>query len=194
MHFYNLIKELASEKIILFVDMDGVIASYDFGKPLDFKNKRPLYNNIEVLKKVSTIDNVELHILSVCRKNYQIEEKNEWLDIYAPFFKKENRHILSKETIIGYACDGQNSGFLIKIPEEYMKYYINYDEDNPNLLKVTHITASLAKGASASNTKNLKFELFDKPYLVKGKFGYWIKKDDVNGYVSFEKYGIEQRM
>ena len=96
--------------------------------------------------------------------------------------------------IIGYACDGQNSGFLIKIPEEYMKYYINYDEDNPNLLKVTHITASLAKGASASNTKNLKFELFDKPYLVRGKFGYWIKKDDVNGYVSFEKYGIEQRM
>ena len=31
--------------------------------------------------------------------------------------------------IIGYACDGQNSGFLIKIPEEYMEYYLNYDED-----------------------------------------------------------------
>ncbi len=112
MHFYNLIKELASEKIILFVDMDGVIASYDFGKPLDFKNKRPLYNNIEVLKKVSTIDNVELHILSVCRKNYQIEEKNEWLDIYAPFFKKENRHILSKETIIGLQSSNMKANFL----------------------------------------------------------------------------------
>lgn len=112
MHFYNLIKELASEKIILFVDMDGVIASYDFGKPLNFKNKRPLYNNIEVLKKVSTIDNVELHILSVCRKNYQIEEKNEWLDIYAPFFKKENRHILSKETIIGLQSSNMKANFL----------------------------------------------------------------------------------
>ena len=112
MHFYNLIKEISNEEIVLFVDMDGVIASYDFGKPLDFKNKRPLYNNIEVLKKVSTIDNVELHILSVCRKNYQIEEKNEWLDIYAPFFKKENRHILSKETIIGLQSSNMKANFL----------------------------------------------------------------------------------
>ena len=43
MHFYNLIKELSKKnKIKLFVDMDGVIASYDFGKPLNFKIKRPL--------------------------------------------------------------------------------------------------------------------------------------------------------
>jgi hypothetical protein len=76
MHFYNLIKELSSvNKIKLFVDMDGVIASYDFGKPLDFKMKRPLNTNIEVLRKVSLLENVELFILSVCRKNYQINEK-----------------------------------------------------------------------------------------------------------------------
>lgn len=98
MHFYNLIKELSkNDKLKIFIDMDGVIASYDFGKPLDFKNKRPLKTNIEVLKKVSLLENVELNILSVCRQNYQIAEKNEWLDINAPFFKKENRYILSKE-------------------------------------------------------------------------------------------------
>ena len=98
MYFYNLIKEmLVEQNIDLFVDMDGVIASYDFGKPLDFKKKRPLYSNIKILEEVSKLDGLNLYILSVCRKNYQIEEKNEWLDKYAPFFKEENRIILSKE-------------------------------------------------------------------------------------------------
>ncbi len=127
MHFYNLIKELASEKIILFVDMDGVIASYDFGKPLDFKNKRPLYNNIEALKKVSTLSNVELHILSVCRKDYQIEEKNDWLDIYAPFFKKENRHVLSKETIVGLPSSEMKANFVSEFKTD--KKMVILDDD-----------------------------------------------------------------
>lgn len=99
MHFYNLIKDLANKKhIMMFVDMDGVLASYDVGKPLDFLNKRPLTENIAKIKKVSELPNVELHILSICRKDFQIEEKNTWLNKYAPFFKKENRTIISKET------------------------------------------------------------------------------------------------
>ena len=32
--------------------MDGVIASYDFEKPLDFVNKRPLTTNIETLSQL----------------------------------------------------------------------------------------------------------------------------------------------
>ena len=38
-----------------------------------------------------------MFILSVCRKNYQIDEKNMWLDKNAPFFERNNRCILSKE-------------------------------------------------------------------------------------------------
>ena len=54
MHFYNLIKELSEKKeVMLYVDMDGVIASYNIGKPLDFLNKRPLKENINKLEKVS---------------------------------------------------------------------------------------------------------------------------------------------
>lgn len=50
MHFYELIKKLVEhKKTIIYVDMDGVIASYDVGKPFDFINKRPLYNNIKTL-------------------------------------------------------------------------------------------------------------------------------------------------
>ena len=100
MHFYELMKELSKDKNNdLYVDMDGVIASFDFGHPLDFKIKRPLYTNIKVLEEVSKLDNIKLHILSVCRKDYQIQEKHDWLDKYAPFFLKENRHIISKESL-----------------------------------------------------------------------------------------------
>lgn len=101
MHFYNLINEISKkEDIVVFIDMDGVISSYDFGKPLDFINKRPLETNINTLKSISEIDNVELCILSVCRLDSQIKDKNEWLDKYAPFFKRNNRVILSKESSV----------------------------------------------------------------------------------------------
>lgn len=85
MNFYNIISSY-SKHIDIFFDMDGIIASYDFGKLLDFKNKRPLTSNIDIIRKVSLLDNVLIHILSVCRKNYQIDEKNAWLDKYATFF------------------------------------------------------------------------------------------------------------
>ena len=113
MHFYSIIEELASKcDIEMFVDMDGVIASYDFGKPLRFDIKRPIKTNINTLKKVSEIKNVKLHILSVCRTNPQIEEKTNWLDINAPFFKKENRHILSKQIMLNMTSAEMKTKFL----------------------------------------------------------------------------------
>lgn len=89
--------------------------------------------------------------------------------------------------LIGYGNDGQNSVFEILLPEELREYYINYDEQNPDVLKVPHITASLAEGAKASNTKNLDFKPLEKPIKLIGKFGYWIK-DENNEYLSFETY------
>lgn len=129
MHFYNLMKKLSEkEKIKLFVDMDGVIASYNFGYPLDFKNKRPLNTNINTLKKVSKLENVELYILSICRKDYQIQEKNEWLDKYAPYFKKENRNIISKETITNKTSPELKLDFLKKCDKNYKMVLV--DDDN----------------------------------------------------------------
>lgn len=55
--------------------MDGVIAFYDFGKPLDFANKRAVITNIKTLNELCKLQNVELFILSVCRFNNQINEK-----------------------------------------------------------------------------------------------------------------------
>ena len=97
MYFYNLIKELSkNQKLLIFVDMDGVIAYFDFGKPGDFFNKRPLFNNIKILEKVNELPNVNLHILSVCKKDTDIDDKNKWLDKYAPFFKESNDNVSAK--------------------------------------------------------------------------------------------------
>ena len=129
MHFYNLIKELSkNEEVILFVDMDGVIASYDVGRPLDFLNKRPLTENIEKLKKISKLNNVELRILSICRKDFQIDEKNGWLDKYASFFYKENRIIISKENIKDKTSAQIKAEFLNEF--ETNKKMILLDDDN----------------------------------------------------------------
>ena len=135
MHFYNLIKDLSEKKdIIMFVDMDGVIASYDVGKPLDFLNKRPLTENIRKLEEINKISNVELHILSLCKKNFQIEEKNIWLDKHAPFFKKENRNIISKETFSGISSPELKANYLNSL--ETNKQIILLDDDNGILKKV----------------------------------------------------------
>ena len=99
MHFYELIKDLSeNNKLKIYVDMDGVIASYDVGKAYGFRNKRPLFTNIETLRKISALNNVELNILSICRLDSQIDEKNDWLDEYASFFDRSKRNIISKES------------------------------------------------------------------------------------------------
>ena len=32
--------------------------------------------------------------------------------------------------IVGYGCDGNNSGFEIQLPEDIIQYYINYDDND----------------------------------------------------------------
>ena len=90
-------KQYKNVKVKLFVDMDGVIADYVFDNAKDYDKKRPLYSSIEKLEKIAKEDNIELFILSVTRMNVGYDEKQNWLDRYAPFFKKENRVIISRE-------------------------------------------------------------------------------------------------
>ena len=89
--------ETLTGNIKLFVDMDGVIADFDVGKAKDYDKKRPLKTSIEKLKEISQMPNVELFILSVTRADTGLDEKHTWLDKFAPFFKKENRIIISRE-------------------------------------------------------------------------------------------------
>ena len=131
MYFVDKIKkEYKNEKLTIFVDMDGVITDYNYGKKLDFKNKRPIITNINVLKKLSSLDNIELYILSICIKNYQIDEKNNWLDKYAPFFKKENRIIISKESNTNHSSKELKYNFLNNFINNTNDKVILIDDDN----------------------------------------------------------------
>ena len=134
MYFYNLIKELSkNQKLLIFVDMDGVIAYFDFGKPGDFFNKRPLFNNIKILEKVNELPNVNLHILSVCKKDTDIDDKNKWLDKYAPFFKE--RVIISKESNDNISAKILKANYLKKVNTK--EKIVLIDDDN-QVLKVVN--------------------------------------------------------
>lgn len=132
MYFLNKVKELlGNNKGVIFVDMDGVIADFEFLAPLEFRNKRPLTTNINTLKEISGLDNVELYILSVCKKDFQIIDKNDWLDENAPFFKKENRIVISKESYPNIPSSKLKANFLKKeIDKMENKKVIVIDDDN----------------------------------------------------------------
>ncbi len=126
-------KYALDKKVKLYVDMDGVIAEYDFGKPLDFLNKRPLLNNIKLLEEISQVKNVDIHILSICKKDFEIKDKNVWLDNHAPFFTKNNRHIISKETY----KDTSSADLKINFLNSQDGFKILIDDDNDILKKVS---------------------------------------------------------
>ena len=98
MYIDDVLEQYKDKKIKLFVDMDGVIADYEVGLARDYDKKRPLKSNIKKLKEISENPNIEMNILSVTRYDNGFEEKNIWLDKYAPFFQKKNRNIISRES------------------------------------------------------------------------------------------------
>lgn len=97
MYLEDFLNQYQDKKVKMFVDMDGVIADFDFGNNGDYDKKRPLYSSIEKLERISKKDNIDLYIFSATRMNKGYDEKQYWLDKYAPFFKKENRVIISRE-------------------------------------------------------------------------------------------------
>ena len=118
--------------------------------------------------------NDELH----CTFKYRPDYKEIFDDIVGQYFEVY---------LIGYGCDGQNSGFEILLPKELERYYINYDKERPGVVTTPHITASIAEGARAVNTKNLKFRKLSEPVKLVGRFGYWII-DGEKEYVSYNPY------
>ena len=115
---------------------------------------------------------------------------------YKPLTNEIFDDLVGKEievTVVGYGNDGRNSGFEIELPPEIMEYYINYDGNDSDKLKVPHITVSLAKGAKAVDTAFLDFKKLANPFKVTGRFGYFIKEDN-NAYVSYEPYEAAKRI
>lgn len=131
---------------------------------------------------ISSLDNNKLDIIP------------KWYHITFTYLEENNKSlndILGNNVtikIIGFKNDGKNSGLLVEIPAEYKRYYNHYDENNK--LIPPHITLSISKDSKNRYTKDLKYELFDKPIILTGKFGYCIEKnidDKDSRYITFKE-------
>ena len=145
--FYNRIKKICeeNEKVAMFIDMDGTIVEYIVfpdekisttakGKFLDAQPIDVVINN---LKKINTIENIDLYILSLSRSSIIVNEKKHWLKKYADFIKEENWIIINKEN---GEYNKENRDFIKseKIKEKLQEYScaILLDDDH-RILKQT---------------------------------------------------------
>ena len=104
-HFKEYLKSFKDKNIIVYIDMDGVVADYDvlYFNEDQFKediylHKRPVKTVINILKDVSDLKNVSLRILSCAKKNNQVEGKYTWLSKNMSFIKKENINVIARES------------------------------------------------------------------------------------------------
>ena len=129
MYIKEYLEQFKDKKIKIYVDMDGVIADYNVGEPLNYDKKRPLITSIAKLEEVSKMENVELHILSITRMNKGYEEKQKWLDINAPFFKKENRNIIAREANNFTKSSELKTNFVKNIKRDKDSVIVIIDDD-----------------------------------------------------------------
>lgn len=125
MYLEKYLEQFKDKKIKLFVDMDGVIADYEIDAACDYDKKRPLFDSIKKLEIISKLPNIELFIFSATRYSTGFEQKNWWLDKYAPFFQKQNRIIISRED--------NNMTESATLKANYLK---NYERDNSIIIVI----------------------------------------------------------
>lgn len=133
MYLKDVLSQYDGKKIKIFVDMDGVIADYNVGEAYNYDKKRPLISSIAKLKEISQQENVELFILSISHMNEGIEEKNQWLDKYASFFKIENRIIIAREANDFISAKTLKSDYLENLKRD--DSIIIVIDDDPAVLK-----------------------------------------------------------
>ena len=78
------------------------------------------------------MENIELFILSISRMDEGVEQKQGWLDIYAPFFKKENRVIIPRESNEFKSSSELKSTFIKEIERD--DSVIIVIDDDPRVL------------------------------------------------------------
>lgn len=87
--------------------------------------------------------------------------------------EKYPEEVLNKDyevKIVGYAATDKNSGFQVELPEELKAYFKN--ENGP------HITVSIGEidgiKGKAYETGLLHFSEIKSPFMISGRFGYYI--------------------
>ena len=149
---YNKIKKYAKDnKVKVFFDMDGVLVEYrvikeeDFDKVGFYEGLRPLKTNLRFAKKLSKMKNVEVSILSNCRRKQHKVDKFKWLENFAPFIKKENINIICYEEIENFDKSQKETvkrDLILKqqSTENFVAFHI---EDDTNIIRVEKAIPSI---------------------------------------------------
>ena len=114
MKLYEIIDQHKSRGILLFVDMDGVLAEYDIGN-FDYSTIRPLKSNIEKIKGFCEDVDIEVYLLSVCKTNRIVKDKVVWLGEHMSFLKDKQMIFLSKE------AENYNGESSVALKSNYLK-------------------------------------------------------------------------
>lgn len=92
--------EQCLKKVRVFVDMDGVLAKFQYVDTLEtlyeegyFKNLSPQTNVVEAVRLLTNRKDVDVYILSavLSDSSFALKEKNEWLDEYLPEIDEMHR-------------------------------------------------------------------------------------------------------
>ena len=138
-----------------FFDMDGVMVEIVFTTNVEYRydDKRPLETVIDSIKTLHDAG-VELYVLSQCHWKKGREQKEKWLDKYAPFIKPENRIIITyKETDnphpkpmenhklkAWYIKSHINRGETVYFIEDTFSNMLGMAEENPDVINI-HVTS-----------------------------------------------------
>lgn len=73
--------------------------------------------------------------------------------------------------LVGYGCDGKNSGFEVALPDDIEAKY--YKGNRPIHITVSIGTVNGERGKPVDTAK-LDFEPLTEPIMVSGRFGYFV--------------------
>jgi 5'(3')-deoxyribonucleotidase len=136
----KIIAEAATNKTIIFFDMDGTIVEYGAGEKQDilgnkqgfYLHKRPIKTTLKVMKKFAKTKNITVCILSNCHYPEQAQDKLAWLKKYAPYLDEKNIHIivLSQMKFEKENKDNIKGEFIKNLPNinDYAKIYLFEDD------------------------------------------------------------------
>lgn len=145
--FYNEVEKICKEnkKVAMFIDMDGTIVEYKVfpegaistSTKGEFIEAEPVVAVIDNLKKISSINNIDLYILSLSKSNIIEEEKKVWLRNNVSFIDEDKWIIVNKEK---GEYNKENRDFIKaeKIIEKSGDYdYLMLLDDDHKILKTT---------------------------------------------------------